>query len=96
MRAISLIIHGYMPKTKQRTTTNDNSSKPRAKKVCAFCTEKLTPAYTDIVTLRRFTSARGKIVGKQRSGVCSKHQRFLTREIKHARHLALLPFSVKI
>lgn len=30
---------------------------------------------------------------KARTGVCAKHQRILTREIKKARHLALLPFA---
>ncbi len=70
--------------------------KPTKKKNCLFCEGKLTPIYTDTVTLRKFTSSRGKIVNKSRSGVCSKHQRALTREIKHARHLALLPFTLEV
>lgn len=61
-------------------------------KECVLCTEKKEPSITDIETLRRFISDRGKIIGQARSGLCAKHQRGLTRAIKHARHLALLPF----
>ncbi|MBI2026013.1 MAG: 30S ribosomal protein S18, partial [Candidatus Levybacteria bacterium] len=31
-----------------------------------------------------------------RSGLCTKHQKKLTVEVKHARHLALLPFVVRV
>lgn len=68
----------------------------QTKKVCLFCKEGKNPSYTDVASLKRFTTDRGKIVNKSRSGVCSKHQRALSREIKHARHLALMPFSVKV
>lgn len=65
-------------------------------KVCLFCESKKEPIYTDSVTLRKFISGRARIVGKLRSGVCSKHQRRLTREIKRARHLSLLPFTLQV
>lgn len=73
-----------------------SSSASRTKKICAFCKENKVPTYTDSVTLKRYLSDRGRIVSKLRSGVCSKHQRVVAREIKRARHLALLPFVVKI
>ena len=79
---------------KPRTEVSPNT--PERKKVCIFCKEKTIPTYTNASALRRFISDRGRIIPKQRSGVCSKHQRTLTKEIKHARHLALLPFTVKI
>ncbi len=72
------------------------SSAPERKKVCIYCKDKIIPTYTDASALRRFVSDRGRIIPKTRSGVCSKHQRTLAKEIKHARHLALLPFTVKI
>lgn len=68
----------------------------RPKRFCLFCKNKLTPAYTDIATLRRFLTDRAKIFPKQRSGVCSKHQRLVAKNIKYARHLALLPFTPKV
>lgn len=61
-------------------------------KECYFCKEKKEPGFLDNETLRRFLTERGKIVGRVRSGLCSKHQKNLTIAIKHARHLALLPF----
>lgn len=68
----------------------------RTKKVCFFCQSKAGPSYTDTASLRRFTTDRSKIVPKMKSNLCSKHQRALTREIKYARHLSLLPFTPKV
>ncbi len=61
-------------------------------KDCFFCKEKSLPKYSDVSVLQKFTTERGKILGRTRSGVCMKHQRKLTVSIKYARHLALLPF----
>lgn len=60
---------------------------------CSFCKQGLEPNYKDYNNLEKFISDRAKIVGKARSGVCSKHQRALGGEIKRARHLGLLPFT---
>lgn len=61
-------------------------------KQCFYCVSKIEPDYKDSSSLTRFTSDRGKIVGKIRSGLCSKHQRFLTTAIKRARFIGLLPY----
>lgn len=61
-------------------------------KGCFFCTEKKEPWYSDTEILRKYVSDRGKIMGGIRTGICAKHQRRLTASIKHARHLAMLPF----
>lgn len=68
----------------------------RSKKGCFFCQNKSRPSYTDLVSLRRFLTDRAKILNRQRSGICSKHQRVLAKNIKYARHLALLPFVPKV
>lgn len=68
----------------------------RSKKACFFCQSKTNPSYTDVVVLRRFITDRAKIVPKTKSNLCSKHQREVTRQIKYARHLALLPFTPKV
>ena len=73
-----------------------SEEKAPQKRGCNFCQNKLFPVYTDTAALKRYVSDRGKIVPKARSGVCSKHQRQVTKAIKHARHLALLPFTQKI
>ncbi|MBC7809565.1 MAG: 30S ribosomal protein S18 [Burkholderiales bacterium] len=50
--------------------------------------------YKDVDALRRFTTESGKIKPRRQTGNCSRCQRELAREIKRARHLALLPFEV--
>ena len=72
--------------------------KKRVKKIivpkeCYFCKEEKTPSFSDNETLRRFLTDRGKIIGRVRSGICAKHQKDLTAAVKHARHVALLPFT---
>ena len=61
---------------------------------CRFCTNPtMLIDYKDIETLGRFVSDHGKIRSRRQTGTCAKHQRQLAREIKRARHLALLPFT---
>lgn len=64
-------------------------------KECYFCKEKKNPDFMDFEILRKFISERGKIQGRQRTGICSKHQRKITVAVKRARLLALLPFVVR-
>lgn len=66
--------------------------KTNTPKKCYFCSESKTPWFSDTSVLQRYMTERGKIIGRARSGLCAKHQRMLTTAIKHARHLALLPF----
>ena len=66
----------------------------RRKKVCKFCTEKIDAvSYRDVRLLQGFVAERGKIVPRRLTGVCTTHQRRLTRAIKQARNIALLPFA---
>ena len=65
-------------------------------KNCYFCTEKKQPWFSDITSLQKFASERGKIVARTRTGLCALHQRRVTTAIKHARHLALMPFVARI
>lgn len=62
---------------------------------CPFCHENNEPDFRDTEMLRRYVSERGKIQSHARTGVCSKHQRSIATAIKHARHIALLPFVGK-
>jgi small subunit ribosomal protein S18 len=51
--------------------------------------------YKDVRLLQRFVSERGKIMPSRITAVSAKKQRELTRAIKRARFLALLPYSDK-
>ena len=66
--------------------------RPR-KKVCQFCQEKTTHIdYKDLGKLKKYTTERGKILPRRITGACAKHQRMVTRAIKRARTIALLPY----
>jgi small subunit ribosomal protein S18 len=49
--------------------------------------------YKNPSTLSRFITPQGYIVPRSKSGLSQKKQRRLAREIKRARHLAMLPFT---
>jgi small subunit ribosomal protein S18 len=66
----------------------------RRKKVCKFCVEKIEAVnYKDVRLLVQFVAESGKITPRRLTGVCTPHQRRLSRAIKQARNIALLPFS---
>lgn len=59
---------------------------------CLFCEAKTNPSYKEFENLSKYVSDRGRIYSRERSGVCAKHQRRLSTEVKRARFLALLPY----
>ena len=64
------------------------------RKVCRFCADKtLLIDYKDSRTLGTFLSERGKIIPARITGTCARHQRRLTVAVKHARTVALLPYT---
>lgn len=66
------------------------------RRVCAFCVDKIeTVDYKNAGKLRKYVSDRGKILPRRSTGTCASHQRILTRAIKRAREIALLPFTAE-
>ena len=49
--------------------------------------------YKNSELMRRFISPEGKILPGRRTGLTSKHQRKITKAIKRARAVGLLPFT---
>ena len=71
----------------------DRGRKPK-KKICSYCVDKIeTVDYKQYDKLKRFVTERGKVLPRRISGNCARHQRQLTRAIKKARIMALLPFT---
>lgn len=67
--------------------------RPRKKKVCYFCTNKIDEIdYKDVKTLQRYVSERGKILPRRVTGACAKHQRKVALQVKRARAVALMPY----
>ncbi|MCS7163931.1 MAG: 30S ribosomal protein S18 [Thermodesulfovibrio sp.] len=63
------------------------------KKYCKFCAEKIDFIdYKNVKLLRGFMTERGKILSRKMTGTCATHQRQLTKAIKRARSVALLPY----
>ena len=65
----------------------------RRKKVCQFCADKTeTIDYKDVEKLKKYVTERGKILPKIITGTCAIHQREVTKAVKRARIVALLPY----
>ncbi len=83
--------------TETNPSENEQSFGPRRyvarPKICQFCADKnVTIDYKQVDLLRRYVTEEGKIRPRRQTGTCARHQRVLAREIKRARHLALLPY----
>jgi len=65
-----------------------------SKNNCSYCQKKSEPSYKEYEVMSKYLTQRGKIVSRERSGMCARHQRRLAQEIKKARFLALLPYVV--
>lgn len=48
--------------------------------------------YKDIELLKRYLNEQGKILPRRITNVSAKFQRQLTRAVKRARHMAMIPF----
>lgn len=74
---------------------NDKRRERPVAKNCPFCANKTNPDYKDIGALSKYLTERGKLLSRARTGLCAKHQRWMTTSVKHARLVALLPFLVR-
>jgi len=67
-----------------------------SKRHCRFCGSKeqeLNIDYKNATFLKGFLTERGKILPSRISGNCCKHQRSLSRMVRKARTMALLPYT---
>jgi len=74
----------------KKITIRPKRSSRRRKRTTLKLSEPID--YKNIGLLRKFTSEQGKILPKRINRLLSKQQRALTRAIKAARLVALLPF----
>jgi len=67
-----------------------------AKKDCYISKNNITDIdYKDVDLLNRFISSYGKILPRKRTGTHTSHQRKLSRAVKNARIMGLLPFVIE-
>lgn len=70
------------------------AKKVARKKICKLCLDRVEAVdYKDERRLYRAITDRGKIVPRRVSGNCNRHQAQITRAVKRARILALIPFE---
>jgi len=63
------------------------------RKKCRLCADNIKNIdYKNIQELEKFASKKGKILPRRISGNCVKHQHRISRSIKRARYMALLPY----
>lgn len=59
----------------------------------AKVTYKSLPDYKEPLFLKRFINDRGKIIPAKRTGVSAAFQKKLSKEIKKARFMSLIPYT---
>lgn len=64
----------------------------RRRRECRFCLEEMDEISPFAGYLGNFLTDKGKIVSRRTTGLCARHQRKLTRAIKQARNLGILPY----
>ncbi|MFO0704775.1 MAG: 30S ribosomal protein S18 [Candidatus Andersenbacteria bacterium] len=62
-------------------------------KTCPFHDNKAPIIdYKNVRLMRKFLSSYAKILPRRRTGVCAKHQRQVSTELKKARFIGLVPY----
>ena len=63
----------------------------KKKKVCQMCAGKDVD-YKDVNIINKYLNEKGKILPRRMTGACAQHQRHIAKQVKYARHMALIPF----
>ncbi len=79
----------------RKDKTKKFTRKSKGSDTCYFTQNKSKPDYKEVLVLKRFLNDRGKIIRQSFSGITAKNQRLLTKSIKRARYMSLLPYSDK-
>ena len=64
----------------------------KKKKVCFMCTGKDVD-WKDTEALKKYINEKGKILPRRVTGNCAEHQRHISKQIKRARSIAVLPYA---
>ena len=63
----------------------------KKKKICQMCAGKSVDS-KDVAIVSKYINDKGKIMPRRMSGACAKHQRYIAKQVKRARFMALIPF----
>ena len=80
-------------KVRAKRSRKRKKKKLARQKVCRLTVDRvLYIDYKDVGLLKHYITERGKIIPRRITGATATHQRMLTRAIKRARQIALLPY----
>ena len=83
-------------KVRQKRSRRKKKKKSGRTKVCRLTVDRVVHIdYKDVAMLKHYVTERGKIIPRRITGATAKHQRMLTRAIKLARQIALLPYAAE-
>ena len=78
----------------KRSKRRNKKKKITRAKVCRLTVDRVVYIdYKDVGMLKHYVTECGKIIPRRITGASAKHQRMLTRAIKLARQIALLPYA---
>jgi small subunit ribosomal protein S18 len=77
---------------RERSEKFQSFSRPKVKVTRISASGKTFVDYKDTESLRRLLTANGKILSRRRTGLSAMEQRMVTRAVKRARFMALLPY----
>ena len=83
-----------MKKSARGAAKKKKKKRKQLRKVCRLTVDRVVWIdYKDVGLLKHYVTELGKIIPRRITGATAKHQRMLTRAIKLARSIALLPYS---
>jgi small subunit ribosomal protein S18 len=77
---------------RERAEKFQTFSRPKIKVTRTSALGKVFVDYKDTESLRRMMSANGKILSRRRTGATAMEQRMVSRAVKRARYMGLLPY----
>jgi len=62
----------------------------KRRKRCYYCQKKLEPRDCNEKMLKNYLSMNGRIQSRERTNLCRKHQKEISKAIKHYRQMGLI------
>ena len=82
-----------MAKISAKSRRRSSKKRTQRNKVCRLTVDRVVYIdYKDVAMLKHYITERGKIIPRRITGAMAHHQRMLTKAIKRARQIALLPY----
>ncbi len=78
--------------SRERAEKFQSMNRPKLKIARTSASGKVYIDYKDTESLRKLLSGNGKIQSRKRTGANAMEQRMISRAVKRARYMALLPY----